>query len=85
MQYVTFPGLNITAGQQTTSGPKGILTGQNLHSLVVLTGEADSYSRTNSQIFTCKSYIFFLFVNIQSHLNIEEGRLSSLFSIFFTD
>ena len=48
-------GLNITAAQQTTSGHKGILTGQKLHSPVMLTGGADSYSRTNCQILTCKS------------------------------
>ena len=82
MQYGTFPGLNITAAQQATSGHKGILTGQKLHSPVMLTGQADSHSRTKSQILTCKSYIFFVFVKIQSHLIIEERRISSLFSIF---
>ena len=37
-------GLQITAGQWTMSGQNGILTVQELHSPVMLTGQTDSYS-----------------------------------------
>ena len=37
-------GLKILAGQRTLSGQSGLLTGQKLHSPVMLTGHVDSYS-----------------------------------------
>ena len=42
-------------GQWTMSGQNGILTVQKLHLPVMLTGQTDSYSWTNSQILTDKS------------------------------
>ena len=47
--------LKIMPGQWTMSGQNGILTVQELHSPVMLTGQTDSYSWTNSQILTGKS------------------------------
>ena len=35
--------LKITAGQRTLCGQNGLLTGQNLHSPVMLTGHADTF------------------------------------------
>ena len=48
-------GLKIMADQWTLSGQSGLLTGQKLRSLVMLTGHVDSYSWTNNHILACKS------------------------------
>ena len=44
MKLYAKPGLKITARQQTMSGQNSDLTGQKLHSLVMLTGQAHSHS-----------------------------------------